>query len=107
MTAATKARDRHPGADIRPGAHVVLAASSHVDRREADTDLFTRAAAVYTDDLDLARVHSGDLRTAVADGALAWDDVPAPGGGPGRRGDTAGGAAGDRAGGAEGGAAGP
>ena len=24
---------------------------------------------------DLARAHSGDLRTAVADGALAWDDV--------------------------------
>ena len=76
VTAATKARDPViRGADIRPGAHVVLAASSHVDRREADTDLFTRAAAVYTDDLDLARVHSGDLRTAVADGALAWDDV--------------------------------
>ena len=76
VTAATKARDPViRGADIRPGAHVVLADSSHVDRREADTDLFARAAAVYTDDLDLARAHSGDLRTAVADGALAWDDV--------------------------------
>ena len=32
-------------------------------------------AAVFTDDLDLARAHSGDLRTAVADGALAWDDA--------------------------------
>ncbi len=76
VTAATKARDPViRGAAIRPGTHVVLAGSSHADRREADTDLFARAAAVFTDDLDLARAHSGDLRAAVADGALAWDDV--------------------------------
>jgi len=76
VTAATKARDPViRGAGIRPGTHVVLAGSSHADRREADTDLFARAAAVFTDDLDLARAHSGDLRAAVADGALAWDDV--------------------------------
>ncbi len=76
VTAATKARDPViRGAGIRPGTHVVLAGSSHADRREADTDLFARAAAVFTDDLDLARTHSGDLRAAVADGALAWDDV--------------------------------
>ena len=76
VTAATKARDPViRGAGIRLGTHVVLAGSSHADRREADTDLFARAAAVFTDDLDLARAHSGDLRTAVADGALGWDDV--------------------------------
>ena len=76
VTAATKAR--YPvirGAGIRPGTHVVLAGSSHADRREADTNLFARAAAVFTDDLDLAPAHSGDLRTAVTDGALAWHDV--------------------------------
>ena len=70
VTAATKARDPvYRGAGIRPGTHVVLAGSSHADRREADTDVFARAAAVFTDDLDLARAHSGDLRAAVADGA--------------------------------------
>lgn len=97
VTAATKAREPVVlGRDIRPGTHVVLAGSSHVDRREADTELFARAAAVFTDDLGLARAHSGDLRAAVADGALAWEDVrhlgaalrspldgPAPAPGPG------------------------
>jgi ornithine cyclodeaminase len=76
VTAATKARDPIVlGRDIAPGTHVVLAGSSHVDRREADSELFRRAGAVYADDVDLARAHSGDVRTAVRDGALSWDDV--------------------------------
>jgi ornithine cyclodeaminase/alanine dehydrogenase-like protein (mu-crystallin family) len=76
VTAATKARDPIVlGRDIAPGTHVVLAGSSHADRREADSELFRRAGAVYADDVDLARAHSGDVRTAVGDGALAWDDV--------------------------------
>ena len=76
VTAATKARDPIVlGRDIAPGTHVVLAGSSHVDRREADSELFRRAGAVYADDVELARAHSGDVRAAVSDGALAWDDV--------------------------------
>jgi ornithine cyclodeaminase/alanine dehydrogenase-like protein (mu-crystallin family) len=76
VTAATKARDPIVlGRDVAPGTHVVLAGSSHVDRREADSELFRRAGAVYADDVELARAHSGDVRTAVRDGALAWDDV--------------------------------
>jgi ornithine cyclodeaminase/alanine dehydrogenase-like protein (mu-crystallin family) len=76
VTAATKARDPIVlGRDIAPGAHVVLAGSSHVDRREADSELFRRAGAVYADDVELTRAHSGDARTAVADGALSWDNL--------------------------------
>jgi alanine dehydrogenase len=76
VTAATKARDPIVlGRDIAPGTHVVLAGSSHVHRREADSELFRRAGAVYADDVELARAHSGDVRAAVGDGALSWDDV--------------------------------
>jgi alanine dehydrogenase len=76
VIAITKARDPIVlGRDIRPGAHVILGGSSHVDRREADADLFARASAVFADDLDLARGHSGDLIAAVESGALHWADV--------------------------------
>jgi alanine dehydrogenase len=76
VIAITKARDPVVrGQDIRPGSHVILAGSSHVDRREADAGLFARAAAVFTDDLELARTHSGDLLGAVGAGTLHWDDV--------------------------------
>jgi ornithine cyclodeaminase/alanine dehydrogenase-like protein (mu-crystallin family) len=76
VIAITKARDPIVlGRDVRQGAHVILAGSSHVDRREADAGLFGRASAVFTDDLDLARAHSGDLIAAVESGALSWADV--------------------------------
>lgn len=76
IIAITKAN--HPivsGRDIPPGAHVILAGSSHAHRREAGAELFARAGAVFTDDLDLAKVHSGDLIGAVISGALDWRDV--------------------------------
>jgi alanine dehydrogenase len=63
------------GADVSAGAHVVLAGSNHPRHREADGDLFTRAGAVYVDDLVQARSVSGDVRMAVAEGALDWADV--------------------------------
>jgi alanine dehydrogenase len=76
VIAITKARDPIVlGRDIRPGAHVILGGSSHADRREADADLFAKASAVFADDLDLARAHSGDLIAAVESGALRWADV--------------------------------
>ena len=63
------------GRDVRHGTHVVLAGSNHPGRREADGELFGIARAVYADDLAQARNNSGDLIMAVAEGALAWDDV--------------------------------
>lgn len=63
------------GADVRTGTHVVLAGSNDPQRREADSGLFTRARAVYVDDLTQARDVSGDLRMAVEEGALDWADV--------------------------------
>ena len=63
------------GADVRSDAHVVLAGSNNPQRREADEELFRRATAVYTDDVEQARMVSGDLRMAVAEKALRWSDV--------------------------------
>lgn len=63
------------GAMLSPGTHVVLAGSSYADRREADAEVFARAALVAVDDIDLARAHSGDLIAAAGEGALDWGDV--------------------------------
>lgn len=63
------------GADVREGAHVILAGSNHPQRREADANVFARARAVYADDLHQARAVSGDLRLAVEEKAISWDDV--------------------------------
>jgi alanine dehydrogenase len=66
-------------ADVPDGTHVVLVGSNHPGRREADSDLFAGARAVYADDLPQARSVSGDLIMAVDDGAVAWSDVEALG----------------------------
>lgn len=43
------------GAVLAPGTHVVLAGSSHANRREADAEVFERAALVTVDDVALPR----------------------------------------------------
>ena len=63
------------GAALSPGTHVVLAGSSHANRREADAEVFARAALVTVDDVDLARMHGGDLIAAAAEGTLDWGDL--------------------------------
>ena len=63
------------GADVKNGAHVVLAGSNHPQHREADSDLFRRAHGVYVDDLAQAQEVSGDLRLAVEEGACNWEEV--------------------------------
>jgi alanine dehydrogenase len=74
--AITKATDPVMlGDQVRPGTHVVLAGSSHIHRSEGDPRLFARADAVYTDDIELGRVHGGALNAAVQAGALRWESV--------------------------------
>jgi ornithine cyclodeaminase len=63
------------GEHLRPGAHVALVGSNDPRKRESDATVFERAARVYTDDLEQARLESGDLIAAVDDGALSWDRV--------------------------------
>ena len=63
------------GKDVAPGTHVVLGGSNNPQHREADAELFRRADCVYVDDLGQAREESGDLRLAVDEGAVRWDEV--------------------------------
>ena len=63
------------GAFVKPGTHVVLAGSNEPNKREADAELFRRAAKVYVDEIPQAKIESGDLILAVQEGALTWDRV--------------------------------
>jgi alanine dehydrogenase len=61
--------------DVQAGMHLNVAGSNHPDRREVDSSLIARASSVVTDDVDQARVESGDLIAAVTEGALQWETV--------------------------------
>lgn len=63
------------GNDVAPGTHVVLGGSNNPHHREADAELFRRADRIYVDDLGQAREESGDLRLAVDEGAVRWEEV--------------------------------
>jgi len=55
---------------LKPGAHVDLVGSFQPDMREADDEVFRRAALVFADFADVARTESGDLLGPLANGAL-------------------------------------
>ena len=65
------------GADLEPGTTVIPAGSNRVTNREVDDETFRRAARgrIATDDVDGARIESGDLVRAVAAGAVSWGQV--------------------------------
>lgn len=65
------------GADLEPGTTVIPAGSNRVTNREVDDETFRRAARgrIATDDIDGAKIESGDLVRAVAAGAVSWGQV--------------------------------
>ncbi|WOF23518.1 ornithine cyclodeaminase family protein [Microbacterium betulae] len=63
------------GGWLRPGQHVnVVGARPRADEREVDGETMRRAS-VWVDDRATAETKSGDLLLAVAEGAVALDDV--------------------------------
>lgn len=60
---------------LAEGAHLNVAGSNRATHREVDAATFGGADLIVTDDLDQARVESGDLIEAVAEGAVRWEDV--------------------------------
>ena len=60
---------------LSPGAHVNAAGSHHLDRREIDVEAVRRAEVVVADDVEQARLESGDLAYAVESDVLRWDQV--------------------------------
>lgn len=63
------------GAWLKPGAHVNAAGSNHLRRREIDGTTVQRAARIVADSVEQARIESGDLATAVAQGLVDWSSV--------------------------------
>ena len=74
-TMTTSAQPVFDGAWLSPGAHVNGAGSNQLRRRELDAATFRRAAVVTADSVEQAHFESGDLAGAVAEGALAWEQV--------------------------------
>jgi len=61
------------GAWLTPGAHVNAAGSNRSNAQEIDVAAVTRAAVVAVEDLDQAKVESGDLLHAALSGRWSWD----------------------------------
>ncbi|MGW3976369.1 ornithine cyclodeaminase family protein [Streptomyces mirabilis] len=63
------------GAWLAPGCAVVSVGSFEPTRREVDTDVVRRAAAVVVDDLETAAEHAGPIVDALREGVLARADL--------------------------------
>jgi alanine dehydrogenase len=61
--------------DIAPGTHVIAAGNNTWMHAEIDPRLFERATTVVVDDLDQARLESGELMRAADQGLLSWTRV--------------------------------
>jgi alanine dehydrogenase len=60
---------------IEPGALVIAAGSNIPNKAELPPELVQRAEVVVVDQLDAARIESGDLLLAEASGHFAWDEA--------------------------------
>ena len=63
------------GGWIEPGTHINAAGSNHIRRREIDGETVTRAGRIAADWVEQAKIESGDLAQAAAEGRLRWEDV--------------------------------
>lgn len=60
---------------VEPGTHINAAGSNHLRRREIDGETVRRAGRIAADWVEQARLESGDLAQAVAEGRRRWEDV--------------------------------
>lgn len=76
VTTATTAIDPvFDGNDLSPGVHINGAGSNAAIRAELDRTTVRRADLIFTDDLEGARIESGDLIRAYERNALSWARV--------------------------------
>ncbi|HEV8354497.1 MAG TPA: ornithine cyclodeaminase family protein [bacterium] len=76
VVTATSARDPVvAGQWLRPGMHVTAVGSNWAARRELDADAVARADRIVVDDLEQARIESGDLIAPADEGLLDWSQV--------------------------------
>ena len=60
---------------LEPGMHVNAAGSNWANRQELDVEAVRRADVVLADQVEGAKLESGDLVAAVAAGAIGWEAV--------------------------------
>ena len=60
---------------LRPGVHVNAAGSNRVGQQEIHADVIGAASLVVTDDLEQAKLESGDLVPATDAGVIDWSKV--------------------------------
>ncbi len=76
VTTATTAIDPvFDGNDLSPGVHINGTGSNAAIRAELDRTTVRRADVIVTDDLESARIESGDLIRAYERNALSWSRV--------------------------------
>lgn len=76
VTTATGAREPlFDGRWLRAGTHVNAIGSNFADKQEIDAVAVRRAGRIVADDVPVARIESGDLIAAAAQGALDWSRV--------------------------------
>ena len=63
------------GAWLRAGTHLNAAGSNRPNAQEIDVEAVRRAAVVAVEDVEQAKIESGDLRTANETGAWSWEQV--------------------------------
>lgn len=72
VTATTASSPIVQSGDIADSSLVLAVGSNHRDRAELPADLIARANRIIVDDLEVARLDSGDLIQAEATGSFEW-----------------------------------
>lgn len=75
VTATTATDPVLSGEWLRSGMHVNAMGANWANRRELDTEAIQRSTRIATDDLEQARLESGDLIGPVESGLLSWNGV--------------------------------
>ncbi|MEN2740600.1 ornithine cyclodeaminase family protein [Microbacterium sp. X-17] len=63
------------GSEFAPGSVILSIGSTRPDLRELDVETLRRSRAVLVDDADQVRLESGDIRTALDEGAITPDHL--------------------------------
>ena len=75
VTATNSAEPVLAGDWIAPGAHVMAMGANRIQARELDAAALASFDLVAADDIEQAKIESGDLTAAVAAGDFAWEDI--------------------------------
>jgi ornithine cyclodeaminase/alanine dehydrogenase-like protein (mu-crystallin family) len=75
ITATTAKEPFLGGNHVGPGCHVTAMGANYPHRGEIKESLIKIAGRIVVDDLEQAKIESGDIERAVRSGIISWDDV--------------------------------